>query len=391
MKNFKLPFCILLVLALFLTPLIGYGETDEAEIESAEVTAVVSAEEEEGAEDNTENIEEAKFSYSDSIDGDGLWEGITALDYVELPAYMAISVPSDTHAISDDSVQSQIDSILANFTTEEQITDRAVKDGDTVNIDYVGSVDGVEFDGGTTGGNGTDVTIGETSYIDDFLEQLIGHTPGETINVEVTFPEDYGVVELNGKDAVFVTIINYISTAVKPELNDDFIAENLSDYYGWTTIDEMREGIYSDLQKSAIESYVQDYLINDSKVNSMPDLLMEYQENAMLSYYSEYAAYFGMEFDEFLSAYMGVASSDELKESNYDNNAETAKYYLIAQAVAEDAGITVSDDDVANFFKEYYDTDDYSSYEEQYGMPYLKQNVLCMLVIEHVSENAVLE
>ena len=85
-----------------------------------------------------------------------------------------------------------------------------VKDGDTVNIDYVGSVDGVEFEGGNTNGAGADLTIGSGSYIDDFEEQLIGAHPGDTVEVNVTFPENYGNEELNCKDAVFTVTVNGI-------------------------------------------------------------------------------------------------------------------------------------------------------------------------------------
>lgn len=94
-----------------------------------------------------------------------------------------------------------------NFSTDASLT---VKDGDTVNIDFVGSVDGVEFEGGNTNGAGTDLIIGSHSYIDDFEDQLIGHHPGETVEVNVTFPENYGKESLNGKDAIFKVTINGI-------------------------------------------------------------------------------------------------------------------------------------------------------------------------------------
>lgn len=89
-------------------------------------------------------------------------------------------------------------------------TSIAIKNGDTVNIDYVGTVDGVEFDGGNTNGTGTDLTIGSGQYIDDFEEQLIGAHVGDTVEVNVTFPDNYGNEELNGKDAVFEVVINGI-------------------------------------------------------------------------------------------------------------------------------------------------------------------------------------
>lgn len=85
-----------------------------------------------------------------------------------------------------------------------------VEDGDTVNIDYVGSIDGVEFEGGNTQGYGADLIIGSHSYIDDFEEQLIGAHPGDVVDVVVTFPENYGAAELDGKEAVFVTTVNGI-------------------------------------------------------------------------------------------------------------------------------------------------------------------------------------
>ena len=101
-------------------------------------------------------------------------------------------------------------------TTEEEAvslnmdTSLTVEDGDTVNIDFVGTIDGVEFSGGNTKGMGTDLVIGSGTFIDDFEEQLIGHAVGESVDVVVTFPKNYGAAELAGKEAVFATKINGI-------------------------------------------------------------------------------------------------------------------------------------------------------------------------------------
>jgi trigger factor len=89
-------------------------------------------------------------------------------------------------------------------------TSLTVMDGDWVNIDFVGTVDGEEFDGGNTNGQGADLLIGSDTLIDDFEDQLVGHNVGETVEVTVTFDDDYGVEELNGKEAVFETTINGI-------------------------------------------------------------------------------------------------------------------------------------------------------------------------------------
>ncbi len=100
-----------------------------------------------------------------------------------------------------------IDATNGELSTDSSLT---AEDGDTVNIDYVGSIDGVEFAGGSTDGTGTDLTIGSGTYIDNFEEQLIGSHPGDTVDVNVTFPEDYGNEDLNGQDALFVVTVNGI-------------------------------------------------------------------------------------------------------------------------------------------------------------------------------------
>jgi len=246
-----------------------------------------------------------EFFNSEGIDENGFWESVRALDYVENLNYRTVSIPYDVHFVSDYDVQNEIDYILEYryLSPEKQITERAVIDGDTVNIDYVGSVDGVEFENGSTGGYGTEVTIGVTPYIDNFLEQLIGHMPGETFNVEVTFPDDYGVDELNGKDAVFVTTINYI---VEYELTDDFVSDNLSADYGWTTVAEMEEGLRTDIQKYAMQQYLREILTSEITVKSVPDQITKYQENAMLNYYQTYADMYEMKLEDFLSEYVGA-------------------------------------------------------------------------------------
>jgi len=332
-----------------------------------------------------------EFSYSEGIDDNGFWEGIKALDYVQIFDYRAVEIPNDVHIITDDAVQSEIDYMLTQFPSVEQVTDRPLVDGDKVNIDYVGSVDGVEFENGSTGGKGTEVTIGVTTYIDDFLQQLIGHLPGEVVNVEVTFPDDYFEASLQGKDALFITAINYIIEEGETVLSDAFVAENLSDYFGWTTIAEMKVGIRSRLETAAIEEYIRNYLSNEVDVKPMPDVLIEYQEKSLLKYYEDYALYYyGLGLNEFLIDYNGFSGIDEFIEVMHDEIMSTAVYYLVIQAVAEDAGFSVSSEDITNFFVENDGSGDYSSYEEQFGLPYLKQVVLSRMVIEFIAQNAIL-
>jgi trigger factor len=344
-----------------------------------------------GCGDKSEKTDTSGFSYSDDIDKNGFWEGITATDYVEKIDYNAFPIPSDVSEISDDVLQSNISEILKKYSTTEEIKDRAVKDGDTVNIDYVGSVDGVEFEGGNTNGAGTDVTIGVTSYIDNFLEQLIGHKPGETFNINVTFPEDYGQENLNGKAAVFKTTINYIVKTVEPKLNDAFVAKNLSEEYGWKTVSEMNAGNYDELQKVAIQNYINEYLANDATTKPVPDAIIEHQKDAMVKYYEVNAESSGVTLEEYLNSNFQISSVDEFIKSNAESTEQSARYTIAIQAIAEDAKISVSDEDVSQYFKEEVGADDYTPYEKEYGMPYLKQSVLAYKVLAYLTEHAVLE
>lgn len=108
-------------------------------------------------------------------------------------------------------IESQDDSDTSSSLAYSTDTSLTVADGDTVNIDYVGTIDGEEFDGGSTQGTGTDLTIGSGSYIDDFEEQLIGAHPGDTVEVNVTFPDPYELnPDMSGADAVFTVTVNGI-------------------------------------------------------------------------------------------------------------------------------------------------------------------------------------
>lgn len=312
------------------------------------------------------------YDYAAGLDENGYFEGVRALDYVKLPDYKSIEVPEETGKVSEEEVQAKVDSLFSTYNVGGQITDQEVKDGDTVNIDYVGSVDGVEFEGGTTNGMGTDVTIGVTQYIDDFLEQLIGHKPGETVNVNVTFPENYGKENLNGKDALFVTKINYIQGEAKyTEANDEFVAGLLKDTYGWSTLAEMKAGVEEDLRMEAVGEYLLSQIREKAEISEMPQQLVDYYQANMRNYYETMAKQSGVEMEEYLEQ-QGIASEEELLEKNQEALKNNEEVSLVLQAVCEELGLKATDSDVAAFFRDKMSTDDYSQYEEVYGMPYLR-------------------
>lgn len=321
-----------------------------------------------------------EIDFSKYIDENGFWKDIRALDYVTLPQYKGVEIPAEEIEPTEEELQSNRESLLSQWASYNQITDRAVEDGDTVNIDYVGSVDGVEFTGGNTNGAGTTVTIGVTSYIDDFLEQLIGHKPGETFDVNVTFPEDYSdstdadgnTVVLAGKDAVFTTTINYIQgdELIYPEMDDAFVAENLQATYGWTTAAEAEEGIATAIRNSKKYNYMLDYLAENAQITEVPEAIANNMREAQLASVNNQAASYGVSVDT-LMMLSGYGSEDEYLAMLEEQLPEAAKFSLIRQAIAEQEGMTVTEEELQEMLG-----DNYQTYVDTYGLNYIKQDVM---------------
>ena len=334
--------------------------------------------------------EQVEIDYGMNLTEDGLWEGVAITDYVTLPEYKNITIPSDEVTPTEEDLEYQRQSFVQDFGTVTQITDRAVEDGDQVNIDYVGSVDGVEFTGGNTGGNGTTVTAGSENYIDDFLTQIIGHMPGETINVEVTFPDDYNdstdadgnPVVLAGKDAVFVTTINYIEgETIYPEFDDAFVSENLKEQYGWETAAQANEEIQQTLTDYNKSQYLQNYLLENSKVSEVPAVVNETLLEQEVANLTNTAAVNGLPVEYLLMMY-GYESLDSFRETFTTDAEDQIKLQLILQAIAEAEGLAVSDDDLKTELGEEYDTA-----VETYGAPYLKHRFMLNNGYNFVMEN----
>jgi trigger factor len=231
---------------------------------------------------------------------------------------------------------------------------------------------------------------GGTNYIDDFLTQIIGHMPGETFDVEVTFPDPYeSNTDLSGKDAVFEVTINYIEgELITPELTDDFVAENLSYYYGWETVADMESGIYSSYLSAQISDYVWEYLLDNSTITEVPQQAIDFAIQVQSNNITLQASQFSMTVEDYL-ALMGssVTTLEEYfaQESVAESLKEQGEELIVMWAIGEKADITVTEDDI----KTILGTDDLSTYESVYGMAYLKFATLYDLVYDYVVDNAV--
>lgn len=367
-------------MAVATTPAAAFAEETSTE-EATEVATEVETEVGTGAEEESSEAETEAFDYSEGYDANGFFEGIKALDYVKLLDYSNIEL-SNKIIPSDEDVQSQIDKTLSSYATTNQITDsdRLIEDGDTVNIDYVGSVDGVEFEGGSTDGKGTTVTIGVTSYIDGFLDQLIGHAPGENFDINVTFPDPYtNNEELSGKDAVFNVTINYIEETVTPEFDDDFIAENLPDY---DSAEDYRQSIYDKLYKQNMYNELFQYVVENSEIEEVPDSVVDTVYNERYQYYTSIASMYGVDMDTFLSA-------NGMDEDSFREMCKTyAGNYLVLQAVMENEGWQM-DADTAKESLDFSD-EDYEKAVDVYGEPYVLFAASTDYVLGKLSENVTL-
>ena len=380
LKNMIRPAAVLTAAALTLG-LAACGEQDTEAVSSPE-TATPEAATEETADPYAYL---ANFDYSSIFDENGYVAGVTASEYITLPDDLNLTLSDEANTVSDEDVSDYINNnILVNYTTTNQITDRAAADGDSVNIDFVGTVDGEEFDGGSS--EGYDLTLGSGSFIDGFEDQIVGHMPGETFDVNVTFPEDYQATDLAGKDAVFSTTLNYISETVTPELTDDFVKENLNDSLGLSDV-------------ASLNSYISDMLLFSQQTNELytqlsntlsvqgeaPAELTKYFEDYYLESPYLYAQMYGMTLDSFLQA-NGYDDAASYLETSRDYINGAVQQTLIMQALAEKYGITCPTETLESQFQEYFGSSDTSSYVNYYGENYLKMSILNDLVMEHLVE-----
>lgn len=359
----------------------GEKETDAAS--TTETASPETAATEETAADPYAYL--ADFDYSSIFDENGYVTGVTASDYITLPEDLGLTLSDEANTVTDEDVSTYIsENILSNYTETQEVTDRAAADGDTVNIDYVGTVDGVEFDGGSA--EGYNLTLGSGTFIEGFEEQIVGHTPGESFDVTVTFPEDYRATDLAGKEAVFATTLNYIAETVTPDLTDDFVKENLSENLGLDSVDALNAYVSDNLlfsqQISELYTQLSEKLTVEGEV---PAELTKYFEDYYLSTPYLYAQMYGVSLDEFMQA-NGFDSAAAYLESSRTYIDGAIQQTLALQALAEKYGITCPTETLESQFQEYFGSSDTSSYVNYYGENYLKMSILNDLVMEKLVE-----
>lgn len=333
----------------------------------------------------------AEFSYSDGFDENGYLKDVTALDYVTLPDdYAGITIDASLGEVSDQDISDYINSnVLSSFATTNQVTDRAAAMGDTVNIDYVGSIDGVEFDGGSA--QGYNLELGSGSFIDDFEDQIAGHTPGETFDVTVTFPENYSSADLAGKDAVFSTTLNYINETVTPELTDAWVQENLSPTMGVSDVASLNEFVKNQIAFN--NQYSDVYTALHDKVSfaeELPESGKEYFRNVLLYGIYSYAQNYGTDMNTIASSGFlgsGYSTVEEFIEDMDESINTQLEQTLLLQAIAEKEGLKCDTDTLNAEFVNQYGVKDPSNFTAIYGENYVKCQLLDSLVMQSLIDN----
>lgn len=282
-----------------------------------------------------------------------------ALDYVELGQYMGLDIETTKYEATQDDYDDYVDNITSNAAEYETSDATVVEDGNRVNIDYTGKIDGEEF----TGGSSTDyqLVIGSGTFIDGFEDQLIGAKVGDTVDVNVTFPDDYSSTDLAGKDAVFTVKINAILNDEKttPEYDDDFVNSYTSGQY--TTTKDYDEYIWQYLEdqadsktKSELSSKLEEAVYANSSITSIPDGLHDYYVALYQSQDQQYAENYGIDYETFVTSYYGFESMDAYKEELSNQVDDTIiPQALIREAILEKENWEV-DDDAKNSFMEQY-------------------------------------
>ena len=334
----------------------------------------------------------ASTDYSAMLNEDGTIADINVKDYVKTFDINGVKIAKADVEYTDEEMETEIQNQLDAHKEVNADKSLTVEDGSEVSIDYVGTMDGVEFDGGSA----TDyaLTIGSGSFIDDFEQQLIGTHPGDQVTVNVTFPDPYtSNPDYAGKDASFAVTSKGIYE--KGEFNDEFVKKNLSEQA--QTVEEYKQYLkdtnYESKLSAAVDKYITD---NISEENYPKDYLKHLKAIQMtlneqnFNYMSQMYAASGMQFDyPSVMAYYDASTTEEYEKVLEDAAKTKCMNNMAYQDLAAQAGITVSDADYEAYLKENEVTDEAV---EQLGKPYIiQQYIRPDLVKKYITEHATVE
>ena len=274
---------------------------------------------------------------------------ITQEPEVALGDYKGITIEKKEIKVSASEVNHELEHMKESRAKFVSV-DREIKNGDTATIDFVGSIDGKKFDGGSS--EDFDLEIGSKSFIDNFEDQLVGLKKGDKKDVKVTFPENYHVDDLKGKPAVFAVEVKDVKEKQYPEIDDKF-ADEVSEF---STLKELKEDIKKKLverktreEQNKAESKLIDKICENAKVE-IPQVMVDNQVEDFIKDFERRLSYQGLNLDGYLK-YTGTTLED-LRKSRVEDAKKTVKTRLVLTAIMEKEKIDVTEQEIADKFNE---------------------------------------
>ena len=275
------------------------------------------------------------------------YDGYNLDNYITVGEYKGLEVDGYKITVSQEEVDKAIDNAIQSATKDVELKDGdEVKDGDIVNIDYVGKIDGEKFEGGSA--EGYDLTIGSGTFIKGFESKLIGKKIGDKkVKVEVTFPKDYNKEELQGKDAVFTVKINSGKRVKKPEYNDDF-AKSQGEYENTADYEKaVKKMLHDQKEAQAIEDQKEalwDKVVTDSEVKEYPQEDVDRYKESNSEQMDAMAKEYDTTREAILSKY-GFKDEEEFELTNDESSKLRVKQELIVAKIAENERITFAEEE----------------------------------------------
>ncbi len=313
---------------------------------------------------------------------------------VELGQYKGLKAVKYVHKVTEEEVDERIQKDVEKATTMADVTDRPVENGDTVNLDYAGTVDGVAFEGGTA--QNQTLEIGSGHFIPGFEEQMIGMSIGEEKDLQVKFPDEYHAEELKGKDAVFHVKVNGIQAKVIPALDDDFAA----DVSEFDTFTEYRASIEKELTEKAQKNadiQLENELVQqavDASDCDIPQAMIDDEIDMMIREMKLRMMYQGLKFEDYLK-YTGQ-SEEQIKEMYQPEAKNRVKMQLVLDAMVKAENVEATEEDVEKATEEEAkrsgrEVEEFKKSLNDRQKEYLKQNACIRKVVDLIVASAQVE
>ena len=326
-----------------------------------------------------------------------IWDSIEPEKYVTLGNYKGLEVTRLSTAVSEEDIEAQLMDSVESFLTAKEVTDRdIIKDGDIVNINFVGKRDGKAFEGGTA--EDFDLTIGSGMFIPGFEEGLLGKKVGEKTELNLTFPDHYPNDEsLQGQPVVFEVTINSIKE--KPEITDEAVKKATDGAF--KSVEAYKESIKEELEKNAVEyadsaMYIdlwQQVLDSSELKTDPPKELIDIKNETIRKNAESFAQSYGMDWDGYLNQVMGM-TQEEFEKQAADYARDGAKESLVLMALAKAENIEVTPEEISKATKEYVELYNYESVQdfmESINMDDFKEYILMSKVKEFLADQAVIK